>query len=75
MEQHAPAPHGPLHSCAPSLFLCQLPELPLPLQLFMAPLLSSSSAGEWGFENRARGFKSAHWEAIFKGALKTSKNI
>ena len=71
LEQHAWVPHRPLHSRAPSLCLClcQLPELPLPLQFLMAPLLSSPSAGDWGFEDRARGFKSAHWEAIFKSAL------
>ena len=76
LEQHAWAPRGPLHSRAPSLCLClcQLPELPLPLQLHMATLLSSPSAGEWGFKNRAGGFKSTHWKAIFRSALKTTKN-
>ena len=43
LKQHAWAPHGPLHSRAPSLCLClcQLPELFLPLQLLKASLLSS----------------------------------
>ena len=52
-----------LHGRPTGLFITALPclclllplpaELPLPLQLLMASLLSSPSAGEWGFENRA----------------------
>jgi len=47
------------------LFLLQLLELPLPLQLLTVPMLSSQPfSGEWGFKNPARGFTLARLELI-----------
>ena len=72
LEQHAWTPHGPLHSRAPCLCLClyQLPELPLPLQLLMVPLLSGQPLS-WGqgFEERVRGSQPG---LILETSLKTT---
>jgi len=50
----AQAPHRPLPSLAPCLFLLQLLELPLPLQLLAVPLLSSQPFS-WGLRVQEQG--------------------
>jgi len=50
----ARAPYGPLQGLAPCLCLCQLPELPLPLQFLLVSLLSSQPLS-WGLGLQEQG--------------------
>jgi len=63
LEQHAWTPHGPLHSRAPCLCLCQLPELPLPLHGPSAE--RPASQRDRGLKNRVRGSQPGHAGSSF----------